>query len=150
MQIEFYNTSSENNRIGKVLENKKVLQGNFKNAVDLINPVITVNTDLLNYNYCYIPDINRYYFIQKIEITRTNLYTIYLHIDVLETYKEDIKQLDVIVNSSTKNPYYNGFTNGVDVRTEYKTEFFNNEFEENGNIVLVALYGAERTWENEY
>lgn len=148
MEIRFYNTSSENNRIGKTLLNEKILQGTFKNAIDLSNPVIVVNTDLLNFNYCYIPELNRYYFINKIEITRTNLYTVSLHIDVLETYKEDIKKLQCIVSNSTGNPYFNGYVNGVDVRTDYTTKFFENNFEENGEIILVALYGQERAWLN--
>lgn len=145
MEIRFYNTSSETNRMGKTLENETTLTGNFKGEIDIQNPVLQVSTNLLNFNYCYIPDINRYYFINKIEITRTNLYTVYLHIDVLETYKNQIKQLNVIVsNSSNGNPYYNGYINGVDVRTEYETKQFENNFEENGEIVLVAVFGSER------
>lgn len=145
MEIRFYNTASENNRIGKTLEDEKILQGSFKGEVDLQNPVLTVQTDLLNYNYCYMPDFNRYYFIDKIEITRMNYYTIFLKIDVLETYKNAIKKLKVVVsNSSEANPYYNGYINGVDVRTDYETKMFENNFDENGQIVLVALYGAER------
>lgn len=143
MQIKFFNTSSENNRIGKTLENETTLTGNFKGEVDLQNPVLTVTTDLLNFNYCYMPDFGRYYFIDKIEITRVGLYTIYLKIDVLETYKDAIKQLRVIVsNSAGANPYYNGYIDGVDVRTEYETKMFENNFNENGEIVLVALYGS--------
>ncbi len=144
MQIEFYNTNSEVNRIGKTLTNKTVLTGNFKGEVDLRNPVMTVTTNLLNFNYCYIPDLNRYYFIDKIEITRSNLYTIMLHIDVLETYKNAIKKLNVIVSQSSNNPYYNGYVKGVDVRTEYETKMFTNNFDEDGQIILLALYGKER------
>lgn len=142
MEILFYNTSSESNRIGKTLENEKTLTGSFKTEVDIQNPVIEVNTNLLNYNYCYIPDLNRFYFINKIEITRANFFTVYLHIDVLETYKDEIKQLHVVVtNSSNGNPYYDGYISGVDVRTEYQTKQFENNFDENGQIVMIALYG---------
>lgn len=145
MEIIFYNTSSENNRIGKTLSNEHTLTGSFKTEIDIQNPVIQVNTNLLNFNYCFIPDLNRYYFINKIEITRTNLFTVFLHIDVLETYKEEIKALHVVVtNSSGGNPYYDGYIDGVDVRTEYQTKQFENNFDEDGQIVLVALYGGER------
>lgn len=145
MQIYFYNTTSEVNRIGKILKNKRTLSGCFKGEFNLCNPVITVNANLLNFNYCYIPDLNRYYFIEKIEITRTNLFTVNLHIDVLETYKEEIKKLNVIISKSKSNPYYNGFVKGVDVRTDYVTKMFENNFDEKGQIILIALYGAERT-----
>lgn len=142
MDIIFYNTSSENNRIGKTLENATTLSGSFKTEVDVQDIILQVNTNLMNFNYCYIPDLNRYYFINKIEITRTGLYTVYLHIDVLETYKDEIKALRVVVsNSSGGNPYYDGYISGVDVRTEYETKQFENNFDEQGQIVLVALYG---------
>lgn len=146
MNILFYNTSSENNRIGKTLENETTLTGSFKTEIDVQDPVLEVNTNLMNFNYCYIPDLNRYYFINKIEITRTNFFTVYLHIDVLETYKDEIKALKVVVsNSSGGNPYYDGYISGVDVRTEYETKQFENNFDENGQLILVALYGGERT-----
>lgn len=145
MEIKFFNTASENNRIGKVLENETTLTGNFKSEVDFMNPVVTVSANMINFNYCYIPLLHRYYFVDKIEVTRNNFYTLYLHIDVLETYKEDIKNLNVIVSHSNNgNPYYNGYVSGVDSRTDYETKFFENNFEENGEIILVALYGAER------
>lgn len=145
MNIYFYSTKSENNRLEKVLENETLLSGTMKNAIDLINPVLQVCTNLMEFNYCYIPSLSRYYFIDKVEITRTHLYTLYLKIDVLQTYKEQIKNLKVVLSGSQSNPYYKNYIDGVDVRTEYTTHQFENNFEENGEIILVALYGAERT-----
>lgn len=145
MNIYFYSTKSENNRLEKVLENETLLSGTMKNAIDLINPVLQVCTNLMQFNYCYIPSLSRYYFIEKVEITRTHLYTLYLKIDVLQTYKEQIKNLKVVLSGSKSNPYYKNYIDGVDVRTDYKTYQFENNFEENGEVILVALYGAERT-----
>lgn len=145
MNIYFYSTKSENNRLEKVLENETLLSGTMKNAIDLINPVLQVCTNLMQFNYCYIPSLSRYYFIEKVEITRTHLYTLYLKIDVLQTYKEQIKNLKVVLSASKSNPYYKNYIDGVDVRTEYTTHQFENNFEENGEVILVALYGAERT-----
>lgn len=145
MNIYFYSTKSENNRLEKVLENKTLLSGTMKNDIDLINPVLQVCTNLMQFNYCYIPSLSRYYFIDKVEITRTHLYTLYLKIDVLQTYKEQIKNLKVVLSGSKSNPYYKNYIDGVDVRTDYTTHQFENNFEENGEVILVALYGAERT-----
>lgn len=144
MNIYFYNTSSESNRLEKVLENETILSGNLKNNFDLINPVTQVTANILNFNYCYIPFLKRYYFIDKVEIARTNLYTIYLKLDVLQTYKEQIKELKVVLSGSSSNPYYKNYIDGVDVRTDYETHMFENNFDENGEIILVALYGKER------
>lgn len=145
MNIYFYSTKSESNRLEKVIENETLLSGTMKNGIDLMNPVLQVTTNLLEFNYCYIPSLSRYYFIDKVEITRTHLYTLYLKLDVLQTYKEQIKELKVVLSGSQSNPYYKNYIDGVDVRTEYTTYQFENNFEENGEIILVALYGVERT-----
>lgn len=146
MNIKFYSTSSENNRIGKTLYNETIVTGTFRDGVNLQNPIIQLETNVLNFNYCFIPDLNRYYFIDKIELTRKNLFTVYLKLDVLETYKNQIKGLTVVLSSSsTSNVYFDGFINGVDVRTDYDTYNFENNFDEDGQIILVATYGAERT-----
>ena len=145
MNIYFYSTKSENNRLEKVLENETLLSGTMKNAIDLINPVLQVCTNLMQFNYCYIPSLSRYYFIDKVEITRTHLYTLYLKIDVLQTYKEQIKNLKVVLSASKSNPYYKNYIDSVDVRTDYTTYQFENNFEENGEAILIALYGSERT-----
>ena len=144
MNIYFYKTSSESNRLEKVLENTTILTGSLKSDFDLINPFTQVTTNILDFNYCYIPFLKRYYFIDKIEIARTNLYTLYLKLDVLQTYKEQIKELKVVLSGSQGNPYYRNFINGVDVRTDYTTHEFENNFNENGEIVLIGLYGSPR------
>lgn len=141
MKIIFYNTTSEKNRIEKVLTDEKIIEGNFKNSVSVLYPVITLNTENFNYNYCYIQQLNRYYFIDAIEITRTNLYTINLKIDVLQSYKNDIKNLSVVISQSNKNPYYNGYIKGVDSRTNIIRKNFENNFNESGTNILLALNG---------
>ena len=106
-------------------------------------PIICVkNTSIAGANYVHIPDLGRYYFIDKIEITRTQLLTIFLSLDVLMSYKEQIKKLEVIVRSSKSNPYYSGFISGYDVRTDKENYFFpENNFNTEGAIILVGLYG---------
>ena len=95
MEIKFYTTKSEFNRLEKTLENEIILEGNFKNEVDIMAPIICVkNTSIAGANYVHIPDLGRYYFIDKIEITRTQLLTIFLSLDVLMSYKEEIKKLE--------------------------------------------------------
>ena len=107
MEIKFYTTKSEFNRLEKTLENEITLEGNFKNEVDIMAPIICVkNTSIAGANYVHIPDLDRYYFIDKIEITRTQLLTVFLSLDVLMSYKEEIKkyasEFDIDI-SNTKN-----------------------------------------------
>lgn len=146
MVIEFFKTESESNRLEKVLTDKLSISGTFKSEVNVIRPILSMksNEQLPHYNYAYIPDINRYYFIESIEITQTDIYTITLSLDVLMTYKEQIKNLKVIVKQSTANPYYNGFISSHDVRTDLERLEFEDKFNHLGTNVLIAINGKDR------
>ena len=49
-----------------------------------------INDYVLSANYVYIPDFNRYYFINDITSVRQNLWRLSLHVDVLMSYKKEI------------------------------------------------------------
>ena len=141
MVIEFYKTESENNRLEKILTDKLAVEGTLKSDIDIINPVLLFKDNVLaNYNYCYIPALNRYYFLDKFEIIQNTIH-VYLSIDVLMSYKEKIKELSVVVSASESSPYYNNFQVGYDVRLNNTVLEFENNFNENGEIILIALYG---------
>ena len=57
---------------------------------------------VLNANYCYIPDFNRYYFINDIISVRNNLWRIALSVDLYMSYKHEIRDLKALV---TRNEY---------------------------------------------
>lgn len=63
---------------------------------------ITWNNFIYNYvlsaNYVYIPEFNRYYFINDIISIRTNMWRLNMHVDVLMSYKNQIKQMNAFVN----------------------------------------------------
>lgn len=63
---------------------------------------ITWNSFIYNYvlsaNYVYIPEFNRYYFINDIISIRTNMWRLNMHVDVLMSYKNQIKQMNAFVN----------------------------------------------------
>lgn len=145
MKLYLYNTHSERNRLEKALEGEIRTTGNFTDEFDLSDPVIMLeNANIMRSNYAYMPEMERYYFIESVDIVRTGMYRVKLHIDVLMTYKAQIKELEVVVSGSQSNPYYNQYITGYDVRTDSQTQFFENNFNENGEFVLVTLYGADR------
>ena len=53
---------------------------------------------VLSANYVYIPEFNRYYFINDIISIRTNMWRLNMHVDVLMSYKKQIKQMNAFVN----------------------------------------------------
>lgn len=98
MDIKIYNNTSEKVKVGKTLINVRDISGELKEACDIINPVIIISGEnLSSYNYLYIPIFNRYYFIIDIKVIRNNLWEISCHCDVLETYKDSIKENVAII-----------------------------------------------------
>jgi len=108
MQITLYTTKSPNNYIGKTLENPIEITCNFKGIADYKNPVIELYRDsVITSNYCYIPDLNRYYYIKDVQILPNGYYVLSLQVDVLESWKADILNSTCRVKrQSDFNNYY--------------------------------------------
>ena len=101
--IQFYQVTTGHNVIGKTTNKKAMytIDTPLKQDTNRLNPSILIYSDLSLeiMNYCYIDEFNRYYFIDKIEQVRKNLYRIHCKVDVLESYKLEIlnaKDVDFI------------------------------------------------------
>lgn len=100
MNISLYYNASENNRLDKSLTLISSLTGTLKDEeVSILRPTILVGSeDVLKSNYCYIEDFNRYYFIKNVNIHRQGLYILELEVDVLTTYKDQIREQTGIIS----------------------------------------------------
>lgn len=107
MVIKFYKTTSEKNDLNKMLENENIITGTLKDNCDILNPTITFKYDnnLLLYNYAYIEAFNRYYFIDSFNIIGKTV-EITFHVDVLYTYKNDIKNSYATITRSNRGNKY--------------------------------------------
>lgn len=101
--IQFFQITTGYNVIGKTTNKKAMytIDTPLKQDTNRLNPTILIYSDLSLeiMNYCYIDEFNRYYFIDKIEQVRKNLYRIHCKVDVLESYKLEIlnaKDVDFI------------------------------------------------------
>ena len=119
MLMKLYTTKTPNNTIGKVLENETEYNIKFKSQANRTKPVVVLMSEtMIDFNYAYIPDFNRYYFVESIEVTPNKIYNISLRCDVLESFKNDILKSSGFVNQqTTTNKYYNS-----DYQTEIKKE----------------------------
>ena len=100
IDMELYRNSSEQNRVdkSKYLESAGVLNGILRDECDMVNPVIVIEYHKVpDFNYIYIPAFKRYYFLTKFEFVRKNAYRLYLHVDVLMSYKDGIKNLECLI-----------------------------------------------------
>lgn len=101
--IDFFQITTNHNVIGKTTNKKAMhtIDTPLKQDTNRLNPTILIYSDLSLeiMNYCYIDEFNRYYFIDRIEQVRKNLYRIHCKVDVLESYKLEIlnaKDVDFI------------------------------------------------------
>lgn len=146
MEIRLYNSSDETNKINKTLLNEIVLNGTLKDETSVVNPIILIEANnLTQYNYCYIPLFKRYYFIKDITVVRNKLFRIFLDIDVLMSYKNDILNLDCIVNKQENNstPYINDNSRIYENRNFTTTINFTNGFDDDGNFILITAGGIK-------
>lgn len=94
MNIILYHTNSDFIALDKNLELITNLSGNLRSESSIIDPVFIVEgneSHILNCNYVHIPDFGRYYFVRNIESLRTGLWRLTLHVDVLYTYRSQIR-----------------------------------------------------------
>ena len=106
MEIQFLHFSGARNEIRKTYTTVATFNGNFRNDVDIKNPIFTVNTTNTNIfntvNSFYIPAFSRYYFLESFNILRTGIVEIRAHVDVLSSFKDSILQNSCIVKRGEK------------------------------------------------
>lgn len=103
MRIYLYTNNSEPIKVYKRLTNQTTIEGEFRDSVSILNPTIVIESQTIpQFNYCYIPDLNRYYYINNIDIYRKDVYILYCSVDVLMTYIDSIYNQYAYV---TRNQY---------------------------------------------
>lgn len=112
MDITLQINNSEKNRLDKNITDIITLSGTLRDQTSIINPVIVIEGDLSSYvncNYMTISAFNRSYFINNITSINNNLFEISAHVDVLSTYKTQIRANSAIIARQEKkwNLYLN-------------------------------------------
>lgn len=104
--ISLFKTASENNRVVKVLTDEKQLSGVLRYQTSVLNPSIRIESaeNIAGYNYCYIPEFGRYYYIVDIMSVRTNVWEASMRCDVLMSYSDQIKAITGVVVRQESNP----------------------------------------------
>lgn len=99
LTVTLYNNGSPVEKIGKTLTNGSDFSCLLKDATSILRPTIEVSSssNLSSFNYMYISDFGRYYFIDDIVSTHNNRWEISAHVDVLETYATEILNNSAVV-----------------------------------------------------
>ena len=145
MTLKLYKTIDKREKLNKTLTNETIVSGTLKNKVSVINPTIllhNVNLSFTDFNYCYITEFDRYYFIDDLNIENASLFELKLSEDVLMSFNADIKKMTVEVTHSS---IFN--TDKVECETTDKKTLTNtinllNPFSENGYLYMTTIKGV--------
>lgn len=148
MEIKLYKTSSPRKKLVKDLTDEITLVGTLRAQSSVMSPAFTVqDTSVVGYNYCYIPDFGRWYYINGIDALRANLYELSLGIDVLMTYAAQIRNNYAIVDKvESLGSAYNYINDGSWVNTNRMKQSiinFATGFNDNGEFILITAGGME-------
>lgn len=143
MTIKLYKTLSEPNRVVKILTDEKSLTGYLRESSSEISPTVKIEDDPTDYNYAYIPEFGRYYFITNITSVRTNLWELAMRVDVLMTYANEIKANTAVIsrNSNLWNLYYQDEQFKILNYETIQTKAFGTSLNPSSNIVLIVAGG---------
>ena len=145
MTVIFYKYNDIKNKINKTLENGLTVNDVvIQNDFDITSFELLIKNSDFNseYNYCYIQDLGRYYFIESVERMNGSIYKIRLSVDVLKSFSTQIENIQAIITKS-ENPD----DNFVDCEKSenYTSEVINltDNFNHSGNLILVTSLGGE-------
>ena len=149
MQIDLFLCTAENVRVDKsgYLNSRFSINGALRNESSIIDPVIIIEkTNPSAYNYMYISEFSRWYYINDMISIRENVWEIHAHVDVLYTWYRDIANSEAILekceDSGNSNMYYDDGSFVFDCRNNFEVKEFPNGFNENGSYILICAGGV--------
>lgn len=156
MLIHLYVTNSEKNRLRKNLVDEIQFEGTLKSETSITTPVFVIEYDGIfnRWNYAYINDFGRWYFVDNIVSIRNKLWEFHCSVDVLQTYSSDILKSTALLNSAAKvtshgsiyakdrNSYISSNKYVTSVKASTEIIKFPNALLDQGEWILVTAGGV--------
>ena len=150
MNITLYKTKSANNVINKKLVSEKNLGNSciLADNTSVTSPTLIIGgiaslDSISDYNYAYIPQCSRYYYINDVIALSGGRVKLILTVDVLKSYASDIlASTQLVTRQKNKGKMYLADADWtVDGRTYLRSQYFNeNHFEtQNDSFVLITV-----------
>lgn len=99
MIVKLYNTYDQINIVQKVITAEVEYTCTAREEISITAPVIYINGDVdLTKNFAYIPEFNRYYFIDDNVMVRNGLWMMSLRVDVLMSFQDEIMEQTCLVS----------------------------------------------------
>lgn len=141
-----YNYKGQPNTINKAITPLGTINVALRPEINTHNPTIKIQMppNMYAFNYVYIEDFKKYYFVENVRYIGGQTYLLTLSIDVLQTYKDVILQSTaLIVESDNANRDLSVNSNVFNVFPKTDILHFPNSklFDKDGSIIMVTLKG---------
>lgn len=100
MQIQLFKSKAETHRVNKIefLTPVISLEGTLKEQCSITTPSINIQLNsFIDFNYAYIPEFKRYYYVTDIINVLNDIWRIELSCDVLMSFKNDYLPLTALI-----------------------------------------------------
>ena len=147
MTIILYKNNSERNCVNKALSNDLTFTGTLRDATSIKIPVINIASDsnIIGYNYAFITEFNRYYFITDIKSVRNGVWEVSFLCDVLMSFKNDILNAYAVIDHTTEYDTSDYISSDIwKTLVKDKTDIINfsgSSFLESGEYILITAGG---------
>ena len=142
MEIQLYSMTSEKNRLGKSKTLITTLSGSLKNQCNILSPSIVIEyLPPTSFNYFYIPEFSRYYFVTNITYITNSIVEISGSVDVLDSYEQQIRNNTAVIQRQESLVNFDLFDS--EFKTQQNTQLqvlkFPSGFSEVPKIVLATF-----------
>jgi len=141
MTITLYNNPSAANVVSKSITRVDTLTGNLRSPTSITDPVVQIQrSSPIGFNYFYIAEFSRYYFLKSVTVGTTGLITISGHVDVLMSFADDIRNTKAVIfrQENRYNLYLDDGTFKCYQNPKHKIKTFPNAFNDFSFIFAIA------------
>ena len=105
MNVTLYNYSGDRRQLSKYLGTAiaTVTILAITDTTNIIRPTIIIDTRAFNFNYVYIPDFGRYYYVDNIQLLNGQRIALQLSCDVLMSHANTIRSSQCIADRSSSH-----------------------------------------------
>lgn len=137
-------TSDENIKVGKSFLGSDSVLGTLRAGSSVVAPEIEVEgySSFASYNYAYISEFGRYYYIVDIIEEYNGLVVFKMRCDVLTTYANDIRNQTAVVERNANQ--FNLFLSDSAIKSYQNARIFTREFPAGfpGGTFVMAIAGG--------
>ena len=148
MNIRLCQNTSPSIMLSKTLTEGTTYSGQTRHESSIVDPVIEFEATNLSedmYNYMYIPQFNRYYFIYELITVQANVWQVTGHVDVLMSFASDILASTQLIGRQEKkrNNYLVDTKLPITTKRNFICKRFGTRLTEGDYFVLCVTGGVQ-------